>query len=785
MPRAAAKRAASGANTNRKGKAAKTTAKKPSGPANGDLIIVESPTKIKTLTKFLGSSYSVMATKGHILDLPKSKLGVDLEDDFKPQYQVIKGKGQVIRDLVKAAKSRKRIFLAPDPDREGEAIAYHLLMKLDKVSGEIKRVTFNEITRNAVLRGLEDAAEIDMRKVYAQQARRILDRLVGYQVSPILWQTVLRGLSAGRVQSVALRIVCDREAEIGAFESKEYWSITGSFATDSDCCFTGKLHKIDGSDFEIGSEAEAAGHVREIENQEFSVSGIKAEEKRRQPYPPYITSTLQQDAARRIRFSPQKTMMVAQQLYEGIELGSEGSVGLITYMRTDSVRIAEEALVSARDYIAANFGSDYLPAEPRRYRTKKRSQDAHEAIRPTSLNYAPSDVKKYLTTDQFKLYSLVFSRFLASQMNPAVYDQIRADITGGKYLFRAVDTRLKFDGCLKVYQEVADENGTNGNGSTILPQLERGQKVDCESVTPNQHFTKPPPRYSEATLVKELESNGVGRPSTYAQIINTLKTRKYVEIESRKLIPTELGTTVNGILSDHFEEIFNVEFTAQMEDELDKIEEGSDEWVKVLNDFYRPFSANVDEVESKISDIKKVTQRESDELCDRCGSPMIIKWGRNGQFLACSAYPECKNTRPLESEGNGDPVERDCPKCGEPLIYRYGRFGKFIACSTYPDCNYTESITTGVKCPEDNCDGELAQRRSRGGKTFWGCVRYPECKFASWYKPVDKQCPACGYSIMVEKETKKLGKHLACPSCKNVVRLGEDEPVVEYQDAGQ
>jgi len=761
----------------------KRETRKKTRATKGDLIIVESPTKVRTLKKFLNRKYQVLATKGHILDLPKSKLGVDLDGGFTPHYSVIHGKGQIIRDLVKEAKSRQQIYLAPDPDREGEAIAYHLFLKLDKDPDTIKRVTFNEITKNAVLKGLEDATEIDMQKVYAQQARRVLDRLVGYQVSPILWQTIFSGLSAGRVQSVALRMICERETHINAFVPTEFWSIHSDFSTDDGSRFTAKLFRIDDKEVTISSSEEAGGFVDEIKKQQFSVARIAKDEKKRQPLPPYITSTLQQDASRQVGFSTQKTMIVAQQLYEGIELGSEGPVGLITYMRTDSVRTADEAITAARLSIESRFGKSYLPDKPRRFQARKRAQDAHEAIRPTDLANEPSKVKKYLTAEQFKLYNLIYNRFLASQMRSAVYNQIKVDIDGGRYRFRAVDTRLMFDGFLKVYEEAKDENGNSRDGYTILPDLGENQKLTLIEVTPRQHFTKPPARFTEASLVKDLEANGIGRPSTYAQIINTLKARKYVELDRRRLNPTELGTMVNNLLVKHFERIFNVEFTAAMEDELDKIEEGSDDWQKVLKDFYGPFSQNLEEVKGKIAEIKSETQKESDELCDKCGAAMIVKWGRNGQFLACSAYPDCRNTRPLDNDGNGEPVERDCPKCGEPLIYRQGRFGKFIACSSYPDCKYTESITTGVKCPREGCDGELSERRTSRGKLFWGCSKYPDCKFATWYKPAARECPACGFPMLVEKETKRHGQHLACPECKHVVKPAEEEPVTELENA--
>lgn len=766
----------------KKPKAKKTKPRKSSAP-KGDLIIVESPTKVKTLKKFLGRKFQVLATKGHVLDLPKSKLGVDLDNGFTPHYSVIHGKGQVIKDLVKEAKSRQNIYLAPDPDREGEAIAYHLSLKLDNIRGNIRRVTFNEITKNAVLKGLEDATEIDMQKVNAQQARRILDRLVGYQVSPILWQAIFSGLSAGRVQSVALRMISEREAEINEFVPKEYWSVLAEFGSDQESRFEAKLLRIDGKEVDISSAEQADTAVNDIKNQQYRVADLVKDQRKRQSLPPYITSTLQQDAYRQVGFSTQKTMVIAQQLYEGIELGSEGPIGLITYMRTDSVRIAEEAIQSAREYIKERYGDKYLPEQPRRFKSRKRSQDAHEAIRPTETVHDPATVKKYLSPDQYKLYNLIFNRFLASQMTPAIYDQIRVDIEGTKYLFRAVDTKLVFDGFLKVYEEAKSENGNGENGQTVLPDLAKDQGLDLFEVKPNQHFTKPPPRFSEASLVKELEANGIGRPSTYAQIINTLKHRKYVELDKRRLCPTELGTVVNGLLVKHFSKIFNVEFTAVMEDELDKVEDGKDDWQKVLKDFYAPFSQNLEEVKGKLDEIKAETQKESDELCDRCGSPLIVKWGRNGQFLACSSYPDCKNTRPLDNDDNGEPVERDCPKCGEPLIYRRGRFGKFIACSSYPDCKYTESITTGVKCPNEGCTGELSERRTSRGKLFWGCSKYPDCKYATWYKPVAKDCPACGHSVMVEKDTKRLGQHFACPSCKHTVKQTEDESVAEMENA--
>jgi len=729
------------------------------------LVVVESPTKSKTLAKYLGRGFSVVATMGHIIDLPKSKLGVDVEDDFKPEYKVLDGKKKVVTEIKKEAKKADIVYLASDPDREGEAIANHVAQIIAPLKKDVRRALFNEITKTGIRKGIDEAGDLDNRKVDAQQARRILDRLVGYKISPILWSTVFRGLSAGRVQSVALRMICEREAEIEAFKPQEYWTIDASVGTDKKHAFTARLNQIDGKKADVGSEAAAGEIVDAVTGKPFVVADIKREQKRRYAQPPYITSTLQQDAIRRLRFSSQRTMRTAQQLYEGVELGkSEGAVGLITYMRTDSVRTANEAIHAVRDTIRATYGGEYLPDKPNYYKTKKSAQDAHEAIRPTMMDHPPEKVKAYLSRDQYRLYELIWNRFVASQMVPAVFDATTIDLdVERKYRFRATAQVPVFDGFLKVYQETADEDAEKEK-IVKLPPLQEGDSLTEYGVKPEQHFTKPPPRYSEASLIKALEQNGIGRPSTYAQILTTLRTRKYTETQDRRLTPTELGKTVNKILVGHFNELFNVQFTAQMEEELDQIEEGDENWVEVLRDFYEPFEEQLEAVGEIKDKIKAETQEETDEVCENCGRPMVIKWGRNGRFLACTGYPECKTTKPL----NGAAIEetdKKCPTCGAPMQIRTGRYGKFIACSRYPECKTTLPVTTGVPCPQPGCDGEMVERKSRRGKTFYSCSNYPKCKYATWDKPVKETCPACAFPIMTEKTTKTHGEHYRCPAC--------------------
>jgi len=756
------------------------------------LIVVESPTKTKTLSKFLGRDYEIAATKGHILDLPPKKLGVDPEDGFSLQYEVIDGKKAVIKSLQSAAAKAEIIYLAPDPDREGEAIAWHVAQELKRVKCPIKRATFNEITKSAVLRGLETAGELDVKKFNAQQARRVLDRLVGYMVSPFLWKAVCKGLSAGRVQSVALRLVCEREEAIRAFTPQEYWSITAELGKATKDSFAAELARIDGEKISLSNEASAAQIVELLSPEKeqgrsavFSVIEISKQKKAKHPFPPYITSTLQQDAARRLRFSPKKTMMVAQELYEGVEMGDKGSVGLITYMRTDSVRVAAEATAEARKLIETTYGKPYRPDTPRAYKTKGRSQDAHEAIRPTYFDLSPDKVKGYLSRDQHRLYELIWQRFIASQMSSA--SVLRTTITvnatnpvhapGRVFEFKAGDETIVFDGFLRVYQDLPEENG-NGEKPTKLPELNEGEKLNCYTLRPEQHFTKPPARFTEAMLVRELESNGIGRPSTYAQIIATILARNYVTLDKRALAPSELGETVNRVLVQSFPDVFNVKFTARMEEELDKIEEGEDDWKDVLQDFYTPFQKSLKKVQAKAGEIKASTQDASDQVCEKCGSPMVVKWSKTGRFLACSGYPECRNTKPL---ANGEPAPETtekCEKCGSPMVMRVGRFGPFLACSAYPECKTTKALSTGVKCPQPGCSGHLVQRRSKKGKVFFSCSCYPKCTYATWDKPVDQKCPACNHAFMVEKNTKARGVHRQCPACKHIIEEPvESEPV--------
>ncbi len=741
-----------------------------------NLVIVESPTKTKSLSKFLGKDFVIEASVGHVKDLPERKLGVDLKKNFTPEYVTIKGKEKVLATLKKAAQKAKQVYLAPDPDREGEAIAFHVAEEIKKFNSHIARASFNEITKEAVLKGIKQAGKIDLDKVQAQQARRILDRLVGYQVSPILWKTVYRGLSAGRVQSVALRLICEREEQIVNFVPQEYWSIKAELETSPKEKFLAQLFKIGGKDFEIKNETEVKKIVEDIKLKKFVVAGVKTETKNRYPYPPYTTSTLQQDAARRFYFSPQKTMIIAQQLYEGMELEAGEVVGLITYMRTDAVRIADEALKAVRKFVSVTYSEKYLPEKPNYYKSKKTAQQAHEAIRPTYVENTPEKVKRFLTKDQSKLYELIWNRFVACQMTPAVYDTTTVDIEAEKYLFRANSSVLKFDGFLKIYQDLRDENG-NGEEEpeAKLPQLRQNDILKLLELIPEQHFTKPPARFSEASLIKELEACGIGRPSTYAIIVSTLKERKYVINEKRRLYPTDLGKTVNKILVENFPDIFEVGFTATMEEELDKVEEGELKWVQVLKDFYRPFSATLEKVQAKQKKIKKQQEEKTDEVCEKCGSPMIIKWGRNGRFLACSNYPACKNTKNLNHKEEKELANGEkCEICGSEMVVKSGRFGRFLACSNYPACKNTKSLTLKIPCPEKGCSGEIAEKRSKRGRIFYGCSRYPKCKFASWDKPVAEKCPQCRAGFMVEKSNKTKGEFLRCLSCKF-----ETEPKLE------
>lgn len=739
------------------------------------LVIVESPAKAKTINKILGKDFGVKASIGHIKDLPKKKLGIDIDNNFKPHYEIIPSKEKIIKELKSAAKKSDKIFIATDPDREGEAIAYHIAeeIKTPKDRKNIYRITFHEITERAVKEAIQNPGQIDMNKVEAQQARRILDRLVGYKLSPFLWEKISRGLSAGRVQSVAVRLIVDREREIEAFQKEEYWTIE-SLLQPADLNlqpFWARLYKYNGSlvinrDADEGkrfliTNAEAAQKIAdEIKDKEFYLAKIDKKLRRKSPSPPFITSTLQQEAARRLGLSAKKTMMIAQQLYEGIELGGEGPVGLITYMRTDSFRIAPEAQKWARDLIIKKYGKDYVPEKPPHYKSKGSAQEAHEAIRPTYPDKTPEMVKQFLSKDQYNLYTLIWNRFIASQMSPAQLEQttfiigvrdLRLGI--GETEFRASGTVIRFPGFMALYIESKDE--IDEEEGAVLPALKENDPLYQKELKTIQHFTQPPPRYTEATLVKALEEKGIGRPSTYATILSTIQERKYIEKNSdRRFVPTELGKTVNDLLVDKFPELIDIKFTAKMENELDEIENAKLKWVKVIKDFYKSFERDLEEAKR---DISKVRPQDipTEEVCDKCGSPMVIKWGRHGKFLACSAYPSCKNTKPIENQDLGSrdhEIEEDCEKCGSPMVIKIGRFGKFIACSRYPECKNTKPLPTGVKCPLDS--GDIVERKSKRGKPFWSCSNYPECKFAMWYEPLPQRCPKCDAPFLVKKINK-------------------------------
>lgn len=737
------------------------------------LLIVESPTKVNTLKKIVGKDFIVKASVGHIKDLPKKKLGVDVDNDFAPEYITIRGKGKILSELKAAAKKADRIYLAPDPDREGEAIAYHIGNEVAKfTNGKIFRVSFNEITKKAVKEAIDNPTELNANLVNAQQARRILDRLVGYKISPILWKKVHRGLSAGRVQSVALRIVCDRERAIQEFKPQEYWSITLELDGSNPPKFEAKLFKVGGEKAEIHNKEEADRVLQDLEGAELVLEDIVKKERKRNPAPPFITSTLQQEASRKLGFSPKKTMMMAQRLYEGISIGKQGTVGLITYMRTDSVRLSSEALDAVREFVPARYGKEYLPGSPNFYKSKKSAQDAHEAIRPTDVSLEPNAIKEYLENDTFRLYQLIWSRFVSCQMVPAVLDTTQFDIRSGNYLFRSNGSIMKFAGFMKVYVEgTDDEKGEKKKDSDrILPPLEKGERLKLLQISPEQHFTQPPPRFTEALLVKELEEQGIGRPSTYASIISVIKDRDYILSQDRRLSPSELGFLVSDLLVENFPDIMNAEFTAKMEERLDEIEEGKTDWVEVLRTFYEPFKIDLEQAEKKMRDIKGQVE-ETDEKCDKCGQPMVIKWGRFGKFMACSGYPECKNSKDIAGEqsdqGAPEPEEvtGECDKCGSALLLKRGRFGKFIACSNYPECKFTKPISLGIACPEESCEGSISPRRTKKGRTFYGCSKYPECKFTSWDKPVPGACSECKYPFMVEKWKKDEPPTLVCPKC--------------------
>ena len=743
------------------------------------LVIVESPTKVKTIKKYLGQTYNVAATVGHIKDLPSKEIGIDIENGFKPTYQNIPGKQKIIKLLKQAAGDASDIYLAPDPDREGEAIAWHISDVLKKKGRKFYRVLFHELTKDAIHRAMASPKSLDRPKYEAQQARRILDRLVGYQISPLLWRKVKGGLSAGRVQSVALRIICEREREIHVFEPQEYWSITAHLEGQSPPPFSARLSKKNSKKIEIHDEAKAKAILRELESQEFVVDKIVKKTKHKNPLPPFTTSKLQQDAIRKLRFSAKKTMLIAQQLYEGIELGPGEPVGLITYMRTDSTRIAKEAASDALRLIRKKFGNPYAEDKPRFFKNSKKAQDAHEAIRPTSVDHIPDELAAYLSKDQLALYRLIWQRFVASQMKQALIDQVSVTIAAGPYQFAVTGSTVKFPGFMALYLSVEDEIANKDQKKTPpLPELAEGWVLKLLQLEPKQHFTQPPPRFSEASLVKELEENGIGRPSTYASILSTIREKEYVDLQNRYFRPTELGFIVNDLLVENFPDVFDVEFTARMEENLDRVESLEAESLEILRQFYQPFKKDLDAASNEMLSVKGVGL-PTGLNCPECGRQLRIKVGKNGHFLACSGYPDCNYSRdytrdekgkiqPIETSSD-EVVDKICDKCGSPMVIKRGRYGEFLACSAYPDCKHTESLNPngannkiGVPCPEDGCGGEIVERKSKRGKVFFGCSRFPKCEFATWDKPVAEKCPNCDAKILVEKTSKKQGTFLAC-----------------------
>lgn len=750
------------------------------------LVVVESPAKAKTIRKYLGKDFEVMASVGHILDLPPRSMGVDLESGtFTPEYEPIVGKNKVIADIKKNAKKAQVVYLAPDPDREGEAIAFHIASVVKearpKDPPEIVRVRFHELTKRAINEAFKKPDQLNQDLFDAQQARRILDRVVGYQISPILWKKVQRGLSAGRVQSVAVRLVVDREREIEAFKKEEYWTIEATAHANVPPTFQVKLAKIGKSKAEIHNEEQALAIKQALSDQTAKVESVQKKERVRRPGPPFITSKLQQDAARAFRFSTKQTMRIAQSLYEGVELGEEGAVGLITYMRTDSTRVSNEAINEVRDFIGKNYGKDYVPEKPNFYKSKKSAQEAHEAIRPTSLAYTPDRLKPFLKPEQLKLYSLIYDRFVASQMTPAVYDQTTIEVKKDDYLLRATGSILRFAGFLKAYLETADEDDQSAKDEAEaervrLPEVKEGDMVVLRQILAQQHFTEPPPRFSEASLVKELEEKGIGRPSTYATIMSTIVEKGYTEKNQGRFFPTELGRVVTDLLTENFPDIMSVEFTASMEEKLDAIEEGSENWIKTLGNFYGPFKATLAKAAETMRNIKRMEEK-TDITCPKCRAPMVIKWGKSGSFLGCSNYPDCSSTMPFKrTDGKIVPeeskkfAETKCSSCGASMILKRGRFGEFLGCSRYPDCSNTMPIPTDVKCPKPGCGGDIVAKRTKRGKSFYGCSHYPNCDFVSWQKPVAKPCETCDSPYLLEKITKDSTK-LVCPNCKAQIAI--------------
>ncbi len=784
------------------------------GAAGKNLVIVESPAKAKTLQKYLGSDYKIEASVGHVKDLPTSKFGVDIEHGFTPEYVILKGKEKVIEKIRKSAEVAKNIYLAPDPDREGEAIAWHIAGELQdlNVEGRLFRATFNEITRRAVQEAIENPKELNEQLFEAQQARRILDRVVGYKISPLLWKKVMRGLSAGRVQSVAVRVIVDREREIVAFVPEEYWSLEARVAADAPPPFVMKLTHIGGKKAELASEEQVrellaalkAGEVEVVESEDsetagtgrhqdrrkvraltdgkWTVSRIEKKDVKRRPAPPFITSTLQQEASRKYGYGAKRTMSLAQRLYEGLELGSMGHTALITYMRTDSTRVSPDAISNVREHIRRTYGDRFLPSSPNEFRTKKNAQDAHECVRPTDMSLTPDTVAPHLDADQLKLYTIIWNRFVACQMADAIFEQTRIESQPTpELMFAATGLVQKFAGYLAVYEEGRDEQ-PDDDQEARLPQVKEGDSLEVNELRGNQHFTQPPPRFTEATLVKELEKQGIGRPSTYATIVTVIQDKKYVEKDdSKRFRPTELGFIVTDLLVENFPEVLDVSFTAQMEERLDAVEEGAQNWKKLLEEFYKGFSERLDAATENMKSVKQ-QQTPTDILCDKCGEAnMVIKFGRNGQFLACPRYPECRNTKQYSTSDSGEvtAVEQEesdevCPSCGRRMIIKSGRHGRFLACPGYPECKNVLPVKTGVKCPECN-EGDLVERVSQRGKMFFSCNRYPTCKHVEWNRPVPNPCPRCSSSYRLQREGKKPA--LVCPNsdCKYVELLATEE----------
>jgi DNA topoisomerase-1 len=748
-----------------------------------NLVIVESPAKAKTIKRYLGPDFQVTPSVGHVVDLPKSTLGVAVDDDFKPEYHVIAGKAKVLKEIQAQAKKADNVYLATDPDREGEAIAWHIAEQLGKIKAGVHRVLLHEITPGAVRLAVANPSDLNHDLFDAQQARRVLDRLVGYQISPLLWDKVKRGISAGRVQSVALRIIVEREKEREAFRAEEYWTLDARLEAGNPPPFKARLYshrdqRIDNKAYKL-PKAEALAIITACEHAPFVVRKVERKEVRRSPTPPFITSRLQQEASRKLYFSPSRTMKIAQRLYEGIELGDQGAVGLITYMRTDSPRVSDQALASVREYVGKRYGADYIPERPNFYRSSKSAQDAHEAIRPTAVERDPESMAHYLGKDELALYTLIFNRFVSSQMNPAVYDRTTVDIEAVEAVFRATGQVVKFDGFMRVYTEGQDEVADDDEAAT-LPAMNEGEMLKLLGFEPEQHFTQPPPRFSQATLIKELEEKGIGRPSTYAAIMTSILNREYVEEDqSKRLRPTSLGRVVAELLIKAFPDILEVTFTAQLEEELDQVENGKENWVKTLRRFYGPFQKSLGEAKKKMPTVKR-KGLPTGLKCDLDGGEMVIKWGRNGEFLACSNYPKCTNTKEFIRDDQGnivpqerqalstDPTDEVCEKCGKPMVRRRSRFGEFLGCSGYPDCDgikrlKSDPVSTGVSCP-DCKEGDVLERRSRRGKLFFGCSRYPKCKFASWDRVVSQPCPQCGSAYLVEKVTKREGARWQCPN---------------------